>query len=93
LPSRRGGEEKARGPDPSSSRTRDPLDVAISTEELARIRERFGELGPTGAEVLTIRYVEKLTTGEIADLLGLTEGAVHTRLSRARSRLQALLAE
>jgi RNA polymerase sigma-70 factor (ECF subfamily) len=68
-----------------------PLEEAISEDELARIRACMGSLRSTDSEVLTLRYVDELTTEQIAELLGIAEGTVHTRLSRARSRLHALL--
>ena len=38
-------------------------------------------------------YYEDMTTAEIAKALGVREGTVRSRLSRARSRLRTLLEE
>lgn len=38
-------------------------------------------------------YYEDMTTAEIAKTLGVREGTVRSRLSRARSRLRTLLEE
>jgi RNA polymerase sigma-70 factor, ECF subfamily len=49
---------------------------------------------PTGMrEAFVLRDVEGLSTLEVAELLGVTEDAVKTRLSRARSALRRLLSE
>ena len=41
--------------------------------------------------VLLLRDIEEMDTGETAELLGITEGAVRTRLHRARQALRTLL--
>jgi RNA polymerase sigma-70 factor, ECF subfamily len=41
--------------------------------------------------VLSLRYVEDLTQGEVARRLGVAEGTVKARLHRARGRLRRLL--
>ncbi len=43
--------------------------------------------------VLELSYWEKLTSAEIADLLGIPEGTVKSRVRRARERLDSQLAE
>ena len=43
--------------------------------------------------VLDLFYYEELSTGEIAEMLGLTQTAVTTRLSRARALLKERLGE
>jgi RNA polymerase sigma-70 factor (ECF subfamily) len=40
---------------------------------------------------IILRYVHELSTPEIAAILGLSEGTVHSRLHYARQRLQASL--
>jgi RNA polymerase sigma-70 factor (ECF subfamily) len=41
--------------------------------------------------VLLLRDIEELDTGEVAEMLGLTVGAVKTRLHRARAALREAL--
>ena len=43
--------------------------------------------------VIYLRYYEEYGVGEIARLLGMREGTVHTRLSRARAMLREILEE
>jgi RNA polymerase sigma-70 factor (ECF subfamily) len=44
-------------------------------------------------EVFVLREVEGLTTVEVAECLGVSEGVVKTRLSRGRAMLRRLLLE
>ena len=48
----------------------------------------IAELPEAHRTVLLLRDIEELTTRETADLLGLSEGAVKTRLHRARLALK-----
>jgi RNA polymerase sigma-70 factor (ECF subfamily) len=41
--------------------------------------------------VLVMRHLEQLSTSEVAAVLGISEGAVMTRLTRALVRIRALL--
>ncbi len=64
----------------------DRLDVKMESEALlARIRE----MEPYSRDVLLMRYVDGLSHGEIAEVLGKEEGAVRTQLSRALKKLKA----
>lgn len=51
---------------------------------LSRIKESY-------ADIISLRYYYELTTEEIATLLGMEEGNVYARLSRARTALKKLL--
>jgi RNA polymerase sigma-70 factor (ECF subfamily) len=53
-----------------------------------RVRAALDALGPRDREVLALRYLEQLTTAETAAVLGLSEGAVKSRLMRAILRLR-----
>jgi RNA polymerase sigma-70 factor (ECF subfamily) len=63
----------------------------------AELRERVGAaleaLEPHDREVLVLRYLEQLTTKEIAAVLEITEAAVKTRHRRALERLRRRLDE
>lgn len=50
-------------------------------------------LPPKLRVVVHLFYYEELSVAQIAQLLGLREGAVKTRLSRARDRLRSILTE
>jgi RNA polymerase sigma-70 factor (ECF subfamily) len=66
---------------------------AGSSEVEDLIRRAFDRLPPVDAEIARLCLVEDLTYAEAAARLGLTEGAVRNRLSRARMRLRRDLGE
>lgn len=55
--------------------------------------EKVMALPPKYRVLIYLRYYEELTTGEIAELLHITQSAVSTRLSRARQMLREQLQE
>ena len=57
--------------------------------ELARVREAIAKLPPAIREPLILHAIEGLTQVETAELLGISEKAVETRIYRARKALQA----
>jgi RNA polymerase sigma-70 factor, ECF subfamily len=86
---------------PSRSDTRrsrpEPLDAnperALESEELALDLERAVALLPVEQRtVFLLKVVEEMRYEEIARLLGISEGTVMSRLSRARGRLKVMLA-
>ncbi len=72
--------------------------MAVSLELLERrevreaVRRSIDQLPDGYRNVLLIRDIEGYDTEETAALLGLTPGAVKTRLHRARTALKSLLA-
>jgi RNA polymerase sigma-70 factor (ECF subfamily) len=66
-------------------------DVAIREEERRLVRQAIDELPDNYRNVLLLRDIEGVDTGETARLLDLTPGAVKTRLHRARLALRQLL--
>jgi RNA polymerase sigma-70 factor (ECF subfamily) len=58
-----------------------------------RVRTALDAMGPRDQEVLALRYLEQLTTAETAAVLGISEGAVKSRLMRAILRLRDWLDE
>ncbi len=68
-----------------------PLELLEQAETFAQLRKELEQLPPADREILTLRYALDYNTGEIADILGKQESAVHMRLSRARQRLAARL--
>jgi RNA polymerase sigma-70 factor (ECF subfamily) len=60
-------------------------------DEVDDVRQAIFALEPEHAEPLILQVVMGYSTEEIAKLLGINEGAVSTRLFRARNRLRARL--
>jgi RNA polymerase sigma-70 factor, ECF subfamily len=80
----------------------DPKDFAdwreIPSEELKRgelrnaLQRAIATLAPKYREVLLLRDVQSLSTEETAEILGISEGNVKTRLLRARLQMRDALA-
>lgn len=69
-----------------------PADEALASKETRRmVLDRIAELPETYRTILLLRDVEGLDTDETATALGITPGAVKTRLHRARLALRELL--
>ena len=67
-----------------------PADQQIADRaELARVREAIARLPPAIREPLILHAIEGLTQIETAEILGISEKAVETRIYRARKALQA----
>ncbi|HEY7529747.1 MAG TPA: sigma-70 family RNA polymerase sigma factor [Gemmatimonadota bacterium] len=74
----------AAGPD-------DPSAAVERRESAERLRAALATLREVGREVVLLHDLEGLRHREIADLLGLSEGAVRVQLFRARRALRARL--
>jgi RNA polymerase sigma-70 factor (ECF subfamily) len=70
-----------------------PSRQLLRAEMHARVRSALEQLGERDREVLVLRYLEQLSTPEVAGVLGITEGAVKVRHFRALERLRALLGD
>jgi len=69
-----------------------PRPVATEDEELCgRLREAIAELKPQAAEILLLRYVHNHSDAEIAQMLGVSRGAIALKLFRLRARLKKYL--
>jgi len=68
-----------------------PADLAETADLLARSEAALAELPEDARAVVVLRDIEGLSTKEVAELLGVTEGVVKVRLHRAHARLRALL--
>lgn len=69
-----------------------------SSEELhplerVALYNAMGKLSRRDLEIVRLTYWDGLTAGEVATVVGLREGAVWTRLHRARGQLRAALGE
>ncbi len=70
----------------------DPLDWLLRREREALVREAVAKLPGRDAEVLMLKHAEGWSYRQLAEHLGIGEGAVQSRLHRARERLRAELA-
>ena len=66
---------------------------ARRAENRDRVRRALHKLSEHDQEILVMRFLEYLDVGEIAELLGLTPGAVCARQLRAVRHLRQLLEE
>ncbi|MHB0858729.1 MAG: RNA polymerase sigma factor [Anaerolineae bacterium] len=57
------------------------------------VQQALGRLSPALRAPLVLYSVQGYSTAEIAELLGISEGAVKTRLCRAREKLRLILQE
>jgi RNA polymerase sigma-70 factor, ECF subfamily len=55
------------------------------------IEAAFCRLAPESRTVLALMYLEELSVGEIADVLGVPEGTVKSRLFHAREHLRQIM--
>ncbi|MBX7167568.1 MAG: sigma-70 family RNA polymerase sigma factor [Pirellulales bacterium] len=68
-----------------------PVEQLAQAELQAQVRTCIDQLPEGYREILLLRDIEELDTAQAADLLGISPGAVKTRLHRARLALRALL--
>ena len=71
---------------------RDPEDAAGGTELSLVVREALGALKPSLRMPVLLYDIEGLAYGEIAEVLGVAEGTVKSRIHRARQALRKQLA-
>ena len=69
------------------------LAVSGDDPDIAVLREGILRLEPDYREPLVLQVLMGFSTQEIADMLSLTQGAVLTRLHRARGQLKGLLGD
>jgi RNA polymerase sigma-70 factor (ECF subfamily) len=68
-----------------------PSEAAVRAERKIRLQEALNTLDPLDREVLALRHFEQLTTPEVAQVLGIKEGAASKRYLRALKRLEEIL--
>lgn len=68
-----------------------PEEAARSAQEVARINAAIAALPANLKNVLLLRTIEQMSQAEAAQVLGITEKAVETRLYRARAKLTEIL--
>ena len=70
-----------------------PEAVAVALDERQRLLAMVNALGDEDRQVIASRYFLELSGEETAAALGIPEGTVKSRLSRALARLRALVEE
>jgi RNA polymerase sigma-70 factor (ECF subfamily) len=70
-----------------------PEERLIWEEEVAAVLEAVASLEPGDREIVSLRYGSNFSTAVIAEVLGIREAAVRTRLWRALKRLRTRLTE
>jgi RNA polymerase sigma-70 factor, ECF subfamily len=68
-----------------------PSNRLVRQERSEQVKEALATLSPQDREILAMRYVERLSTAEMAEALGLNEGTAKQRHLRAVIRLRGLL--
>ena len=64
------------------------LDWLIATERRVLIRQALDRLPPKETEILLLKYTQDWKYQQIAEHLGISVGAVESRLHRARHKLR-----
>jgi RNA polymerase sigma-70 factor (ECF subfamily) len=70
-----------------------PEERLLRKEEVGRVLDALAELGDADREIVSLRYGSGLDGCEVAEMLGISEANVRTRLWRALKRLKAALGE
>jgi RNA polymerase sigma factor (sigma-70 family) len=83
--------EDARFLSDAPSQSLSPEQAALGREVYRRIWQAFRELPRRQQEVFALRYLEDLSTDEVADTLGLSVGSVKQHLFRAVRRLRGTI--
>jgi RNA polymerase sigma-70 factor (ECF subfamily) len=73
------------------ARDTSPSNRMIRQERRDQVKTALAEISTRDREILVMRYLEHLDGAEIAEALGITEGAVKLRLLRALQRMRGLL--
>jgi RNA polymerase sigma-70 factor (ECF subfamily) len=68
-----------------------PEERLLREEEVGRLLDAVATLGDADRELIGLRYGSGLDTAEVAQILGVTEGSVRTRLWRALGKLRGIL--
>ena len=69
-----------------------PEERLLKEEEVGRLLDAVATLGTADRELIGLRYGSGLDSAEMAQILGICEGNVRTRLWRVLARLRKVLA-
>lgn len=70
-----------------------PSRVVLKKELRDRVRTALGQIPENYREVLVLRHLEQLSIEEIAEIVGIAEGTVKSRLFRGMEQLHELLGD
>jgi RNA polymerase sigma factor CnrH len=70
-----------------------PEERLLREEEAGRLLDAVASLGEADRELIGLRYGSGLETVEVAQILGVSEGTVRTRLWRALGKLRGVLTQ
>ncbi len=79
--------------EPVDRKTATPLEQAESSEFRERLAGELGNLTPAYREIILLRDFQDLSYAQIAEVLGISQGTVMSRLHRARMILRDRLKE
>ena len=74
-----------------TQKTASPEDAIIQNEKDAALWKALNQLGEKHRIPLVLRYFHNLSTAEIAEVLNVNEGTIHSRLHIGRERLRVEL--
>ena len=77
--------------DPVDLNARSGDDFAMQDELVLRTRQALAEMPESAREIILLRDFDGLSYGEIAQILGIAQGTVMSRLHRARQQLGNLV--
>ncbi len=75
----------------SSAQPESPYDVVVSSERQRHVQKALASLAQPYRTVVVLREIEDLSYEEIAEVLGVSEGTVKSRLMRGRELLRRKL--
>lgn len=82
---------RRRAPAELTSSDPDPLEQAETGELWRQVHEAVQRLDPAHKEIVLLRDIEGLRAKEVAEIIGISVGAVKSRLHRARRELRDLV--
>lgn len=69
----------------------DTESAVLQSDSRIRFARLVMSLPPTHRQIIVLHYYEELSIEEMADILDISAGAIHTRLHRARQKLREQL--
>lgn len=78
-------------PDVDAGIVEDTASAVILSEHRIRFARHVMELPSSYRQLIVLHYYEELSVEEVADILGISTGAVYTKLHRARQKLKERL--
>ncbi len=85
------GEENEGFDIPDENISSSPEKKALQNEKIQKLREAIDKLSDEHREIIILRDINDYSYDEISRILGLEEGTVKSRLSRARENLRKIL--